>query len=50
MVYDDKVATVSTRGEGFGFIVQSREFADTFRGYFDFMWGVASKTPDGAGR
>lgn len=46
LTYDDKVAMVSTKKENFGFIIQSQEFADTFQAYFEFIWGLGSKTPN----
>lgn len=46
MIYDNKVAMVSTQEEGFGFIIESREFSATLQGYFEFMWGLGSKGPE----
>ncbi|MDO8552469.1 MAG: helix-turn-helix domain-containing protein [bacterium] len=46
MIYDHKVAMVSTKEENFGFIIESKEFSNTLSAYFDFMWGLGSKTPD----
>ena len=46
MLYDHKVAMVSTREENFGFIIESKEFSNTLNAYFDFMWGLGSKEPD----
>lgn len=46
MIYDHKVAMVSTKKENFGFIIESREFANTLTAYFDLMWGLGSKTPE----
>src|SRR3989344_6686744 len=40
MIYDNKVAMVSTKQENFGFIIESREFSNTLSAYFDFMWGL----------
>ena len=39
MVYDDKVAMVSTKQENFGFIIESREFARTMEAYFSILYG-----------
>ncbi len=46
MIYDHKVAMVSTREENFGFIIESKEFSNTLSAYFDFMWGLGSREPD----
>ena len=46
MVYDDKVAMVSTKQENFGFIIESREFARTMEAYFHFIWKLGSKDPE----
>ena len=46
MIYDHKVAMVSTKEENFGFIIESKEFSNTLSAYFDFMWGLGSKKPD----
>lgn len=46
MIYDRKVAMVSTKEENFGFIVESKEFSNTLSAYFDFMWGLGSREPD----
>jgi HTH-type transcriptional regulator, sugar sensing transcriptional regulator len=42
MIYDHKVAMISTKQENFGFIIESKEFSNTMRAYFDFMWNVGS--------
>lgn len=46
IIYDHKVAMISTKEENFGFIIESKEFSNTLSAYFDFMWGLGSKTPD----
>src|SRR3989344_2694574 len=46
MIYDHKVAMVSTKEENFGFIIESKEFSNTLSAYFDFMWVLGSKEPD----
>ncbi len=43
MIYDYKVAVISTEKEGFGFIIESKEFSKTMQGYFDYMWKAADK-------
>lgn len=46
LIYDHKVAMVSTKEENFGFIIESKQFSNTISAYFDFMWGLGSKEPD----
>lgn len=43
MIYDYKVAVISTESEGFGFIIESKEFSQMMQGYFDFMWKMGQK-------
>jgi hypothetical protein len=44
MIYDHKVVMISTKAENFGFIIESKEFSNTLRAYFEFMWKLGSKT------
>lgn len=46
MIYDYKVAMISTKEENFGFIIESKEFSNTLKAYFDFLWKVGSKDPE----
>ena len=46
MVYDNKVAMISSKKENFGFIIESKEFSNTLKGFFDFMWKLGSTEPD----
>lgn len=46
MIYDNKVSMVSTKVENFGFIIESKEFSNTLKGYFEFMWRLGSKQPE----
>ncbi len=46
MIYDHKVAMISSKAENFGFIIESKEFSNTLSAYFDFMWGLGSREPD----
>jgi len=46
MIYDDKVSMISTKEENFGFIIESKEFSNTLRAYFSFMWNIGSKEPE----
>jgi sugar-specific transcriptional regulator TrmB len=44
MIYGNKVAMTTTKKEGFGFIVESEEFAHTMRIYFEALRANASPT------
>ena len=46
IIYENKVAMISTQKEDFGFILESREFSSTLRSFFEFMWKLGSKEPD----
>lgn len=43
IIYDNKVAFLSSSKESFGFIVESVEFASLQKMQFDVLWGVAKK-------
>ncbi len=45
MIYDHKVSMISTEKENFGFVIESKEFSNTLRAYFNFMWKMGSKNP-----
>ncbi len=47
MIYDYKVAMISTKAENFGFIIESKEFSSTLQAYFDFMWKLGTAKPEG---
>ncbi|HBP01199.1 MAG TPA: hypothetical protein DD454_03245 [Candidatus Moranbacteria bacterium] len=44
-IYDNKVAVISSRKEGFGFIIESEEYARSMRELYGLLWS-ASKTPE----
>lgn len=46
MIYDNKVAMVSTKEENFGFIIESKEFSNAQRALFELMWQLGSKDPE----
>lgn len=46
MIYDFKVAMISTKAENFGFIIESKEFSNTLHAYFDFLWQLGSRDPE----
>ncbi|MFH2136617.1 MAG: helix-turn-helix domain-containing protein [Patescibacteria group bacterium] len=42
-MYGNKVAIASLKGKLFGIIVESKEFADTMRSFFELSWEAAEK-------
>jgi len=38
LIYDYKVALISSKKESFGFIVESKEFSDFMKTVYDFLW------------
>ena len=46
MLYDNKVAMVSSSKENFGFIIQSKEFTNTIKAFFNLVWKLGSNEPD----
>jgi hypothetical protein len=45
MLYDHKVAMMSTKSENFGFIIESKEFSAALKIQFEFMWKLGTKQP-----
>jgi len=43
MIYDHKVAMISTKAENFAFIIDSKEFSNTLGAYFEFLWNIGKK-------
>ncbi len=41
--YADKVAVVSSRKEGFGFIINSKDFSQLLRAQFDLVWSISKE-------
>lgn len=41
LIYGDKVAFVSSRKEAFGFIIQSKDFAELMRAQFEVIWNIS---------
>lgn len=41
--YADKVAVVSSRKEGFGFIINSKDFSQLLKAQFDFIWSMSKE-------
>lgn len=42
-IYDDKTLFFSSKREGFGFMVESREFAEVMRMFYDNLWRNSGK-------
>lgn len=42
LIYGDKVSFISSQQEAFGFIVQSRDFADLMRTQFEVLWKIST--------
>jgi len=45
MIYDNKVAVMSTKKEDFGFLIESHEFSKSMKVFFDIMWKTWLKKP-----
>lgn len=45
MIYDHKVALMSTKKECFGFIIESAEFSQTMKNWFEVLWRSGTKKP-----
>ncbi|MGI8420303.1 MAG: TrmB family transcriptional regulator [Candidatus Levyibacteriota bacterium] len=43
IIYDDKTAFYSSKKEGFGFLVESREFTEVMRMFYDNLWKHSGK-------
>lgn len=43
IAYDDKVAFISSKAEGYAFVVESREFAELTKMQFEKLWEVSRK-------
>ncbi|MFM2383460.1 MAG: hypothetical protein RIQ72_32 [Candidatus Parcubacteria bacterium] len=41
--YADKVAIVSSRKEGFGFIISSKDFSQLLKAQFDLIWSISKE-------
>ncbi len=41
VIYDNKVAVMSSRKEGFGFVVESGDYAKTMRIFHDLLWNIS---------
>lgn len=45
-IYDDKVAVISTRKEGFGFVVESKDYANSMKIFYDLLWNISKPYGD----
>jgi hypothetical protein len=41
-LYEDKVAFLSSEKEGFGFVVQSKDFANLMKVQFEEIWKIST--------
>lgn len=40
-IFDNKVAIMSSKKEGFGFVVESEDYANTMRVFHDLLWSIS---------
>ncbi|MFH0856352.1 MAG: helix-turn-helix domain-containing protein [bacterium] len=45
-IYDNKVALISTRKEGFGFVVESADYAQSMMVFYDLLWNICKPYGD----
>lgn len=43
IIYNDKVGIISSKKERFGFVIESQEFSQTMKIFFEMLWRVSSK-------
>ena len=43
-LYEDKVAFLSSEKEGFGFVVQSKDFANLMKLQFEEIWKISTES------
>lgn len=46
IIYDNKVAIISTRKEGFGFVVESADYAISMMAFYDLLWNICKPYGD----
>lgn len=39
-IYDNRVAVISSKREGFGFIIESQDYAETMKVFYDLLWQI----------
>ncbi len=42
-LYDYKVGVISTKGEGYALIIESRDFFETQKSFFDTLWSISKQ-------
>jgi len=45
-IYDNKVAIISSRKEGFGFIMESEDYAKTMQVFHNLLWNISKPWGD----
>lgn len=40
-IWDNKVAVISSRKEGFGFIIESEDYTNTMKVFYDLLWSIS---------
>lgn len=45
LIYDNKVAVISSKKESFGFVIESREFSDLMKILYDLIWKMSKEVP-----
>lgn len=46
MLYDNKLAVISTQQENFGLLIESRELVASLKEIFHFLWNIGSVNPE----
>ena len=41
-IWDEKVAIISSRKEGFGFIIESKDFTQTMKIFYNLLWNISA--------
>lgn len=45
-IYDNKVAVISSRKEGFGFIIESEDYTKSMKVFYDLLWNISKPYGD----
>lgn len=48
VIYDNKVAIMSNKKEGFGFVIESQNYAEMMKTFHDLLWNASSPANDDA--
>lgn len=46
IIYDNKVGIISTKKEGFGFVVESEDYAKSMKAFYDLLWNISKPYGD----